>query len=127
MVGLIVAVKADAFRRKARCQRCIQLSFRNDIQSHLLCIHDAANLFAAEGFAGIADHSLSVIVCVNTFLENLAVTANHIFIHDIQRCAVLLCQCNSVYTANCQISCFVDIKIVRYKHFYTSFLYAAMS
>ena len=108
MVGLIVAVKADAFRRKARCQRCIQLSFRNDIQTHLLCIHDAADLFAAEGFAGIADHPSAAVEAVDRAAVASARRTNSLFVHNIQRGSILLRQQDGITTADGQMTLLVD-------------------
>ena len=109
--SLVVAVEASLGYIKACLHSSVQLAAGNNIDSHMLALHNTVDFLAGKRLAGIAHQTLAVIVFLDTLLECAAVTANHIFVHDIQRRAILLCQSNRIYAANGQMAFGIGIQI----------------
>ena len=123
MVGLVVAVEADAFCRKACLQCGVQLSFGNDIQTHLFLIHDAADFLAAESLAGVADHSSAIVVAFDRIAVAAAGCTDTVLVHDVKWCAILGCQLYGVTAADGQMSLLIDTQTLGLFHYTSSSLF----
>ena len=102
-VGLVVAVEADLLGRESGGQSGVQLSLRHDVQPHALIVHDPADLLAAEGLAGVADHSPAAVKAVDRVAVASARRAHPGLIQHIQRGAVLPGKLHRVAPADGQV------------------------
>ena len=108
--GLVVAVEIGAPQIVPRLQRRIDLAGGHHVDAHVLLLHDLVHPLEAACFAGVQGAAGGTEVLSERLLIDPALTADAVFIHQIQRRAVLFGKRHRVLSGKIQMPVFADGK-----------------
>ena len=88
-VGFPVAVEEDFFRGEARRERGVDLARRDGVDAHALLVHDPVHRPESGGLPGIERERALAEAVAEGLGIHAAVVAEPLFIHQVERRAVL--------------------------------------
>ena len=91
-----------------RLQGGVDLAGGDHVDAHVLLGHDLVDSLEAAGFAGIQGTAAGTEVLSEGCLVGLALAADAVFVHQVQRRTVLLGQRHRVLSSEIQMAVFAD-------------------
>ena len=92
----------------------IDFTGRNQVNGHALFCHNLVNALEASCLAGKQRIATPTQCFLHSVQIDAAVITDAVFIHQIRRCAILLCKVYSILAGKGQMSGFIDTNIVTY-------------